>query len=1568
VAYIPPKKKNDILSVVAPQAQPDLTVQPIAQQPNLSVQPIAPVQPSLSVTSGPAYDPATAGQDNGENIIGRIGDAVRGAGNAIAEPYNYFSKAVSNAVNESNPDVQAAQESDLKLSNQYNTALAHANAKMADPNTPIAEKARWKAFFDKTKAEADAHANKVSEQNQQFIQETDPTKAVASGASIAADILTAGVGGAGVVGTKAAVEAAKVAGEPALKAGAKDLLVQGVKTGVTAIPQGALSPVVEHGKEATPEEIAKGAAAGFLGGALLPVAGFAADKLLSKPLAKIAEGFKNLGEDGYIGQPRAGGKFAAGKEIHPNDIKVMTDFMDYARGARTFQNPDKALILEDMASRVAEHYGFKMPKTVGGLANEFDKQIMGNPSLLERVKATLASESGHIGLPDSLAGKDPLQSKPLEPVLDLKNSASLPKSLAETHGVKQETVDKLVSRYGQDSAEAILRQADGAKNIRSKDAFVVGEARKQFGDGSVKITGAGEGRFSPIEVKNGVKEQLGTAFIDRAAPVLGVLKKAEKQSGKSGLVDQFLYDTGLQSRSNSIANAKINNSQPLHDALSGLDKKGLAEFNEYAAARSELSNADRGMKTSRPVEELKATIQRLGGEHNPRFVAMNQYYKDLAKDALDNGLIDSKKYDEFVANDDYVRTQRDLDELVNHSGGVGNSYSLGRSITSQKRKGSTREILPADQTAFNYTQDLQKEIQRNKTASNLIDTLQQFGMARELTAKEAVNKNTIKRLVDGKTQVFEIDPEIKKVVDNIAPYQLNALEKIVAAPARIFRAGTTGLSAPFTAANYIKDQIGSGINSKAVMATHNPANVFSGLYEAGKDQFVGSHDELWQKFIAHAGDTTSYDMTRNVRSSKELSAEIRGGQAVKVGHALIHPIRTLEDVNSITEKATRFQNFKGVYNEALKGGATEQEALQHATLAAWQNSVDFNRAGDWARAVNLLVPYFNASIQGSRQLVRSFADRPLATSAKVLAGVTMPLAGLTAYNMADPERRKIYNNISEFEKENNFILIPPDTKQNADGTYDVFKVPIPPGFGNLAQPARRAIESFVNGNPVDGVKMAQDLIQAVSGPLDPHNPAQAVGGLTPQFIKPAVQQAANKDLFTGKEIVPAYMNSEVDSSGNPVAEKDKSFKYTSGSARAIGGILNVSPIRVEKFIKDTLGKVGQYSENAIDTGLAAAGKIPSDQIGGVSAAEDISRRFTKAQGVENYNKSEGAKFFDDVKAVTSGLNQNDIAAFNAIHPAKKNSQGQTIDDKSIVDGAEKAVIYMTNPKVFEADKALDKKSRDRGKPGNPIFDLTPQQRQVVLSIQANKGVNPGDNSMTDVMVKQNESWIKPYYDKASAFYDAVKTSIAKGDKNVADPDPSGIPRVTPNDTVSQKLKALDQLTDPAQRAAFYKQNPDVTDYYGQLEDYNRAKRAFLGLPQLDKFPDAPPEVAAKQDAYFGMTDKKARSAYIKANPDLADYWNKKNQYQLANAGATARFEGQDFTDKDYKTISSLAAATRAKTASGSNGISVTHGDFGSAKSISTPKISVNVKKITINKRTTKKIPSKKIAIRKGKLV
>lgn len=58
------------------------------------------------------------------------------------------------------------------------------------------------------------------------------------------------------------------------------------------------------------------------------------------------------------------------KAIHPEDQARMAEFIDHAR-LKGPENPQ----LELDASRIAENYGIKMPKTKEGLANEFDKVL-----------------------------------------------------------------------------------------------------------------------------------------------------------------------------------------------------------------------------------------------------------------------------------------------------------------------------------------------------------------------------------------------------------------------------------------------------------------------------------------------------------------------------------------------------------------------------------------------------------------------------------------------------------------------------------------------------------------------------------------------------------------------------------------------------------------------------------------------------------------------------------------------------------------------------------------------------------------------------------------------------------------------------------------------------------------------------------------------------------------------------------------------------------------------------------------------------------------------------------------
>lgn len=1048
--------------------------------------------------------------------------------------------------------------------------------------------------------------------------------------------------------------------------------------------------------------------------------------------------------------------------------------------------------------------------------------------------------------------------------------------------------------------QAKIRQVAVKDNVQTPDA--VDAHKQQTNPQNIQIP-------QTVTNKDTLRGQFNQALIDKEAPLINFLKNVEKDTGQKNLVEQFYFDTGRQKRSNAIANEIVTSSKPLKEAFGGLKGQNKRDFDNYVAAKAELSNASRGLPTTRPVKELQSTVDTLTPAHQARFENLNKFYQDYADRLRANNIIDDATLAQFKANKDYTRIQRDMEDLAGYRGQGGNSYSFGTSSTKQKRIGSSkRAIQAADVTAFNRAQELEKEIARNNTANNLINVLEPLGLAKKLTSDQAVRKNTIRRIVDGKTDIYEVPRDIKEIADNVTPFQLGALGRIVSAPQRLLRAGATGLSAPFTVANYVKDQVSSGVFSKSVWNTHNPANIATGLYKAAKDFGVGIDDPLWNKFQQHLGDTTQYDFIRNQSSAKDLSREIRLGQAGRAVNRIKHPIRTLEDFNQVTEKATRFQNFKGIYNKVLKETGNEAEATRQATIAAWQNSVDFGRMGDVGQALNLLIPYFNAGIQGSRTLGRAFKQRPVATSAKTIAGVATPLMAITLYNNADAQRKAVYDNISDYEKENNIIVVLPGAKQLKDGSYEgVIKVPLQPGLSNLVQPVRIGVENYANSEPVDVPQMAKQLLGVLSGPVNTTSLAAAGGGLTPQAVKPLVQQAANKDFFTGKEIVPDYIEKATDSNGNPVPNEQKAYDFTSGSSRILGNLTGQSPIRIDKFIKDTSGKVGQYTQNAADNALAKAGIISPDQVGGVSIGSDFTKRFARATGKENYMKSEGAKYFDNVKEATKGLNGNEQAAFNSLHPNKKNFLGDVISDiDSVYNSAARLDVYNRYPKVFEADKKLDAKGRDKGEPGNPLFDLTPEQLKKVLE---KENLPPGASDK-ELSKLYTQDWYQDYSNKKSAFFTAIK------DKSERD------------------LRAAANA--------------------GDQKKYDQLKASIDKFNSSDNpYPVTPPELQKQMDAYSALPKGTgARKAWIQANPGAyaamkdqyarIDNWQNKQRQKRGldtTEGAEGVAKGYDSGSSGSKGYSKGRSGDRGSGGGGSGGSEYKYAiDLQAGGSIAKPKV------------------------------
>lgn len=927
-----------------------------------------------------------------------------------------------------------------------------------------------------------------------------------------------------------------------------------------------------------------------------------------------------------------------------------------------------------------------------------------------------------------------------------------------------------------------------------------------------------------------LKAQLKQKFVDADQPILDQLRRIEKATGQEGLVDRFMYNSNMQRGSNARANVELRTGDNFNAAIGKLDSKAYDQFSTYANARTELASASpRQRKLSQPRKELQAIVDGATPEMQQRFTALNAHYKSLAKVARDAGVISKQTYDRYTGNDNYIRLQRDMGDLVQQPHG-NNSYNLRSTILRQKRKGSRRATMPAGETAAHYTQQIYREATKNRTGQHLASTLVKAKLARRVSPNAAKNENTIKVFENGKEQHYLVSAEIKKAVDNIQPYQMNIAMRILAVPGRVARAGITGLNPIFIARNLFKDQVGSAINSEHLAATHLTGRAFAeGLYGSVKSAVGANKDPIWLDFQKHYGDVTSYDLTRNIRSTKDVVNRVRGGKAQGLVQSLAHPIQSLEALASVTEKSTRFQQYIGEYRKAIRDGLPKEQASERAAMAAWQNSVDFTRAGEWGRVINTVIPYWNPSTQGVRQMFRTFSKHPVKSAFTATAVVGLPIAAATAWNLSTPENQVVYNNIPEYEKDNNLILIPPGTKQNQDGTYDVLKIPLPPGIKDLFMPVRRTLEAFANDKPADAGKIAGDILQAISGPVNVQNGAGGfAGSFTPQAVKPFVQQAANQDLFSGKQIVPDYINQATDAGGNPIPESQKAQPYSSGTAKQIGGLLGVSPIRVEKFIKDTAGTVGLEGLNIVDTAQANAGTISKDNIGGQSIPEGFKQSFFSAQGIDNKNKSVGAKYFDNVKVATAKLNQNEQAAFNSLHPTKNNFLGDQLNQiNSIYNPAAKLDIYNRFPAVFAADKALDTKARADGQAGNPLFDLTPEQVKKVLE---RDNLPPGAKD-PELSTLTSKDWYVEYAAKKSAFFDQIaKQAEAQGKTLGAQDNPYPV-TAQPIQKIMDAYTALPKGT--GARSSWIKAHPTewgaMQQQFAAIDNWQNIQRGKRGL-------------------------------------------------------------------------------------------------------------------------------------------
>jgi len=526
-------------------------------------------------------------------------------------------------------------------------------------------------------------------------------------------------------------------------------------------------------------------------------------------------------------------------------------------------------------------------------------------------------------------------------------------------------------------------------------------------------------------------------------------------------------------------------------------------------------------------------------------------------------------------------------------------------------------------------------------------------------------------LDDGVENVVKVDPVVASAVHNWDKQQQNVMNNFLRMSNNIFKYGTTGLNAGFALPNFVADQVGSAINSKNILATHNPSNFIHSLFMTIGRPLNAADQEILQKYIAGNKGALNINQYTKAATAEKVGNKLvrdgasRGSQAYtliknpKEGFRTL--FRSMEDLIGAAESATRIQNYRGAYKQAAKEGM-EENAARIANQQARENSVDFLEMGTYGRVVNSFIPYFNAAIQGNRVMLRNAAERPVSFAAKTAALIGMPIAASTAWNVSDPDRKAIYDTIPEYVKETNYVIIGPNASWNEDKKkWDgVFLMKKPPGFKEFAEPIRKFIE-FKSEDPNadvigflrdEGGSVAADFGSALT-PIDFSDPNKFLSSVTPQILKPTAEAITNKNFFTGEDIVPEYLLDQ--------EPKDQKYEHYSQLTSHIAGLFNTSPLKVDQWIRQTFSEVGTNAVNTIDRVTGA----PEEAVGGRSLPESIQRRFYGAPGgadtdafYKAYNPAQSAR-------TRASKNVTELVKQGRINEAKRRAQeyNDTVQDR-----------------------------------------------------------------------------------------------------------------------------------------------------------------------------------------------------------------------------------------------------------------------------------------------------------------
>lgn len=478
---------------------------------------------------------------------------------------------------------------------------------------------------------------------------------------------------------------------------------------------------------------------------------------------------------------------------------------------------------------------------------------------------------------------------------------------------------------------------------------------------------------------------------------------------------------------------------------------------------------------------------------------------------------------------------------------------------------SANEYFALDSEALGEIEDILEK---------LPNVITQYGRGRN-------SGDRVEVMVNGKPQTWRVtDPQLLESLVSMDPKTRNGALGLYQNCSRFIVGNITGNNILWAlTSNFPRDLVTYYTFAK----TKNPIKLFGNLgssyVQKTKDLLGGQTSQYYEEYLAMGGGHTSY-YSSDVGTNAKILEKVHPG--VKTW---FNPMNLVSAIADTIEFGPRYATYK----LAREQGYTPEEAMFQAV----DITVNFARGGTMSRELNVIFPFFNASLQGIDKFARWISANEVPKDNRAHATVARTAGFFTASALAgalmwginggfddDDEKKKHFAQLSNYTK-NSFWTIPTSLfGSDKEGEYlcipkareiNVLSSLITDALSyweNEDKEAFKEFKDYMSDNflPSAGSAVVTMFTEDLGKGIDELLGSIGVAG-------PVFYIRANRD-FLGRPIVPSYM---LTSKEPQDIYKDTTTRLAKNVVDAVQKVApnsffkSVNPMQIDFFFQNTLG-------------------------------------------------------------------------------------------------------------------------------------------------------------------------------------------------------------------------------------------------------------------------------------------------------------------------------------------------------------------------------------------------------------